>query len=463
MREIWSEIHKRLLWRKVWVALAQAESEFGLVTSEQLQDLQAHQTQVDVQEALEIEKVIQHDLMAELQTFAGQTPTGGGILHLGATSTDIEDNSDALRIRESLQIIYTSLRELLLLLADRTEVWADLPVIAFTHLQPAEPTTLGYRLAFITQDVFAAWEQLHSLNIRGKGFKGAVGTAAAYTQLIGQSQFANFEARLSQLLDLPFYRVTGQTTPRIQEYWLISALAGLAAPLNKLVFDLRLLQSPVIGELSEPFGKQQVGSSAMPFKRNPVTAEKINSLARWMAQLPRLAWDNAAMSLLERTLDDSANRRSLLPEAFLGIDELLRSTIKILNGLTVDQPAMRRNLQEYGAFAALEPVLVELTRAGADRQAMHAILRRHAMQAWETTRRGAPNPLVDLVVNDEKLLSYVPASDLQRWMTDLSHLGIAPDRARDVAAMVQRSLAIQDESHADQVPNSPPENDLTIE
>jgi adenylosuccinate lyase len=443
MREIWSETHKRILWRKVWVALAQVESEFGLVTPEQLQDLIDHQNQVDVQKSLEVEKEVQHDLMAELRTFANQAHIGGGSLHLGATSTDIEDNTDALRIRESMEIVLDELRELVLLMADRTEAWAELPVIGFTHLQPAEPTTLGYRLAFTTQDIFNGWVTLRGIQIRGKGFKGAVGTAAAYTQLIGQSRFEEFEIRLCQLLELPFFPVTGQTSPRMQEYWVISALAGLAAPLNKLAFDLRILQSPVIGELSEPFGKQQVGSSAMPFKRNPVTSEKIDSIARWIAQLPRLAWDNAALSLLERTLDDSANRRSLLPEAFLAIDELVHSAIRIVKGISIDETAMQRNLQEYGIFAALEPVLMELTRAGADRQSMHAILRNHAMKAWEATRQGEQNPLARLVANDEKLFPYLSSNQLLELMTNLNHLGIAPERAREMAALVRKSLAAQ--------------------
>jgi adenylosuccinate lyase len=316
-------------------------------------------------------------------------------------------------------------------------------VIAFTHLQPAEPTTLGYRLAFVTQDLFSTWEVLHGIQIRGKGFKGAVGTSAAYAQLVGMSRFDDFESHLSRLLDLPFYPVTGQTSPRMQEYWVISALAGLAATLNKLAFDLRILQSPVIGELSESFGKGQVGSSAMPFKRNPVTSEKIDSIARWIAQLPRLAWDNAALSLLERTLDDSANRRSLLPEAFLASDELLRSATQLIQGLSTDQSAMQRNLQEYGIFAALEPVLMELTRAGADRQFMHARLREHSMHAWEATRHGDHNPLADLISNDEKLQAYLPASQLRQLMNNLNHLGIAPDRARKMAAHIRRSLVTQ--------------------
>ncbi len=230
-------------------------------------------------------------------------------------------------------------------------------------------------------------------NLRGKGFLGAVGTGAAYAELIGLEALPAFQTRLSEQLDLPFFPVATQVYPRKQDYQVVSALAGLGASLYKFAFDLRILQSPPIGEWSEPFGRQQVGSSAMPFKRNPINAEKIDSLARQLAQMPRLAWDNAAHSLLERTLDDSANRRVLLPESCLLVDELLHTTSRVLAGLQIDQAAMLRNLAEYGPFAAIERVLMALGKAGADRQAMHERLRQHALDAWEALRAGQPNPL----------------------------------------------------------------------
>lgn len=440
MRQIWSETHKRRLWRRIWVALAQVEAEYGLVSAEQLDNLREHQDQVDIERALNIEASIHHDLMAELQTYAEQAPTGGSILHLGATSTDIEDNADALRIRESLEQVISKLGNLLIDLATRIDEWADLPELAFTHLQPAEPTTLGYRLAFSAQDLLGAWEHLRRLQIRGKGFKGAVGTAAAYTQLVGNITIDTFETRLSELLDLPFFPVTNQTSPRSQEYWVISALAGMAASLHKFAFDLRLLQSPVIGELSEPFRKQQVGSSAMPFKRNPILAEKIDSLCRMLAQMPRVAWDNVALSLLERTLDDSANRRWFLPEAFLVASEILQAIEQIIQGLQVNKQIIQQNLREYGTFSALEPLLMELSRAGADRQVMHSRLRDHAMEAWQAIRRGEPNPLLSLIANDQDLHAFLPGEQLRKIMTSTGYLGIAPSRAREIAAIIRRSV-----------------------
>jgi adenylosuccinate lyase len=442
MRQLWSEAYKRLLWRQIWLALAEVEAEFGLVQPGQLAELRLHVADVDVPRALQIEAEIHHDLMAELKTFAEQAPEGGRILHLGATSTDIEDNADILRLRQSLGLLLEKLRELLLDFAGKIELWADTPLIAFTHLQPAEPSTLGYRLATYAQDLYLDWQALADLrsNLRGKGFRGAVGTGAAYAELVGLEELPAFQQRLSEQLDLPFFPVATQVYPRRQDYQAVSALAGLGASLYKFAFDLRILQSPPIGEWSEPFGRQQVGSSAMPFKRNPVNAEKIDSLARLLAQMPRLAWDNAAHSLLERTLDDSANRRVLLPESCLLADELLGTTSRLLAGLQIDQAAMRRNLAEYAPFAAIERVLMALGKAGADRQAMHERLRQHALDAWEALRAGQPNPLNAILAGDPEIRRYLPEADLSTFMDAVHHLGDAPARARLLAAELHRVL-----------------------
>ena len=443
MRRLWSEVYKRHLWREIWLALAETQAEFGLVRAEQVEDLRAHLEEINVGRALEIEAEIQHDLMAELKAFAEQCPLGGGILHLGATSMDIEDNADVLRMRQSLDLVIESLRAVLSLFVDQIERWADTPLMAFTHLQPAEPSTLGYRLAQYAQDLRMDWEDLQKVRsqLRGKGFKGAVGSAAAYAELIGVDRLAEFEKRLSTRLDLPFYPITTQTYPRKQDYQVISALAGLGGSLYKFAFDLRILQSPPIGELSEPFGKKQVGSSAMPFKRNPINAEKIDSLARALAQMPRLAWDNAAHSLLERTLDDSANRRTMLPESFLIADELLRVTQRILKGLQVNQAALAKNLSIYGPFAATERVLMALARAGADRQSAHERLRQHALVAWEAIQSGEPNPLVDRLCADLELLRYLSEKEIRDLMEVSRHVGDAPERARQFATMVREVVA----------------------
>ena len=442
MRSVWSEIHKRQLWRQAWIALARVQQSYGLVSQDQVAELEAHAGQVDLPRALEIEAEIHHDLMAELKSFAEQCPTAGGILHMGATSMDIEDNVDALRLAEGLDLVLQRLGSLLSVLSDQIDQTADLPVMAFTHLQPAEPTTLGYRLASYTQDLLEDWQALGSMraSVRGKGFKGAVGTGAAYADLLGLENFAAFEEHLSRELNLPFYTVSTQTYPRKQDYQVIGALAGLGASLHKLAFDLRLLQSPPVGELSEPFGSRQVGSSAMPFKRNPINAEKIDSLARLLAALPEVAWHNAANSLLERTLDDSANRRSILPESFLIIDELLITSRRIIKGLNINRDAIQRNLDIYAPFAATERIMMAAARSGADRQKMHERLREHAMAAWQEVQSGHPNPLIDYLKLDVWITTYLSPEQIESLASIDAYTGIAPQRARETAGRVRSKL-----------------------
>ena len=442
MRHLWSEANKRLLWRRIWLALAEVQAEYGLVTPAQVADLRAHMTEIDLPKALEIEAEIQHDLMAEVRLFASQCPQGGGIIHLGATSMDIEDNADALRLSQSTDLLIKSLAGLLESLGGLIEKWADLPLMAFTHLQPAEPSTLGYRLALYGQDLLGDYLALRNFRaaIKGKGFKGAVGTSGAYAELLGMDQLDGFEQKLSEKLNLPFFPVASQVYPRKQDYEFVSVLAGLGASLYKFAFDLRFLQSPPIGELSEPFGEKQVGSSAMPFKRNPIRSEKINSLARYLASLPAIAWGNAAHSLLERTLDDSANRRILLPEACLAADEILKTANGILSGLRVNENVIRRNMSIYGPFAATERLLMALVRAGADRQAMHEHVRVQSMKAWQAISEAGTNPLTELLCQDMEISAYLSEKEIVALMDAEAHIGNAPSKAWEMAKAIQERL-----------------------
>ena len=442
MRLLWSEHHKRLLWREIWVALAEVQETYGLVTPEQSADLRTHMHDVDMERSLTIEQEINHDLMAEIRVFAGQAKLGGAILHLGATSMDVEDNADALRLRQSLDLTLTRLASLLEILIKLIGQYAESPLIAYTHLQPAEPSTLGYRMALYAQDLLEDFLQIRNQRdaIRGKGFKGAVGTSASYAELIGKEHLAEFESKLGERLGLTFYPITAQTYPRKQDYAILSVLAGMGQSLYKMAFDLRILQSPPIGELAEPFGSRQVGSSAMPFKRNPIKAEKIDSLGRYLAGLPRIAWDNAAHSLLERTLDDSANRRIILPEAFLALDEMLKTASEIYSDLRVDEKAMQRNLEIYGPFAATERVLMAAVKSGADRQQMHELIRGHSMRAWEAIQTGEANPLEDLLSRDAELAKFLTKEQLLELMKFGAHLGDAPERARQLVVQIQREI-----------------------
>ncbi len=458
MRHIWSEGHKRRLWRRIWVALAEAEAELGLVTPAQVADLRAHADQVDVERALQIEAEIKHDLMAEVRVFAAQCPVGGGIIHLGATSMDVKDNADVLRLRDSLDLLLARLRALLADLADRIEERADQACMGYTHLQPAEPTTVGYRLAQYGLDLLIDLEELQRVRdrLRGKGFRGATGTSASYTQLLaslpGGPTAADLEARVLARLGLEAFPVATQTCTRKQDWLVLNSLAGLAGSLYRFAFDLRVLQAQPFGEWSEPFGHRQVGSSAMPFKRNPETAETLDSLARLVAALPRVAWDNAAHSLLERTLDDSANRRLILPEAFLAGEELLRRAHSILRGLVIHDEAVAHHLKAYGTFAATERLLMELVKAGADRQAMHERIRQHSLAAWAAIGQGAPNPLAESLAADPQVLAFLPADRVRLLLEAGAYVGDAPRRARELATAIR--AAVGGEGF---IPSSPPD------
>ena len=446
MRQIWSEEHRRRLWRRIWVALAEAQAELGLVTPEQVADLRAHAAGVDVERAHQIEAEIKHDLMSEVRAYAEQCPVGGGIIHLGATSMDVEDNADALRLRQALDLLLAALSTILAHLADQIEGRAAQVCMGYTHLQPAEPTTVGYRLAQYGQDLLTDYQELKRVRdgILGKGFKGATGTSASYTQLLagltGGASASDLEAKVMTRLDLGAFPVATQTYPRKQDWLVLNALAGLAGSLYKLAFDLRILQSQPFGEWSEPFDSQQVGSSAMPFKRNPIHAENLDSLARVVASLPRIAWDNAAHSLLERTLDDKANRRMMLSQSFLLCDELLRRAHRILEGLIVHEVAVEGNLARYGTFAATERLLMELVKAGADRQEMHERIRRHSLAAWDAIQRGQPNPLADLLASDPELQHYLPEERIRGLLDASEYVGDAPQRARGLAKVIRAAL-----------------------
>ena len=444
MRRVWSEAEKRRLLRRVWVALAQAQHEAGLVTAEQVADLRAHEDDIDIGRAEEIEREIRHDLMAEIRTYAEQCPVGGAIIHLGATSMDVLDNVDALRLKMGLDLLIRGLETVLESLARRIEAEAGTVAMGFTHIQPAEPTTVGYRLAQYGLDLLLDLTELRRVRdgIRGKGLKGAVGTSASYTDLLEDSGWAarHLEERVMEQLGLAAFPVATQTYTRKQDWLVLNALAGLCASLHKFAFDLRILQSPPFGEWSEPFGEKQVGSSAMPFKRNPITAENIDSLTRLVAALPRVAWDNAALSLLERTLDDSANRRMILPEAFLLTDEVLGRAARLVDGLRLWPGPIARNLRDYGIFAATERVLMAAVKAGGDRQIVHEAIREHSLAAWAEVQAGRPNPLAALLIADPRLTQHVPSEQVPLLLDVTGHVGDAPERALELAALIRQEL-----------------------
>ncbi|MFL7839698.1 MAG: adenylosuccinate lyase [Candidatus Promineifilaceae bacterium] len=445
MRHIWSEEQRRRLMRRIWVSLATAQYQAGLVTEEQLNDLKKQVDNVNIKRAMEVEKELRHDVMAEIHVYAEQAPLGGPILHWGATSADIIDNADVLRQKEALQFVLHKLAQLLLIFAAHIEDAADLQVMAYTHIQPAEPTTLGYRFAIYAQDLLQNYLGLRSLleNLRGKGMKGAVGTQASFQDILAETQMSalEMEAIVMQALDLSYFPITTQTYTRQQDLTITQLLASLAASLHKFALDFRILQSPSFGEWAEPFGKKQVGSSAMPFKRNPINTENICSLARYIAASPAVMWDNASQAILERSLDDSANRRIVLAEAFLAADELLDRTVRVVREIRIDEQMISRNMALYGPFAATERLMMAMVANGADRQQAHEWLRQDSLQAWEYVRRGDENSLQRLVNEDERIRHYLTEEQIVELMDVSTHTGTAAIRARNFAEEIKATLA----------------------
>ncbi len=444
MRALFSEETKRRMWRRLWLALAQAQSKAGLVSEEEVADLRRYVDAVDIKAAHTIEAEIGHDLMAELRVFASQAKIGGGKLHLGATSMDVEDNVETARIKVALSMLVSGIADALKIFADKIDEYADLPCMGYTHLQAAEPTTLGMRLALWAQDMLIDYQELSRIAawLPSKGLRGAVGTSASYSALLKEAKSSpdDLERDVLAAFDLAALAVSGQTYPRKLDYMVLSAIAGFAASCSKFAFDLRVLASSPFGELGEPFGRKQVGSSAMPFKRNPMLCERINSLARIPAANAQIAWQNAADNLLERTLDDSANRRTIIPESFLAADEITALVHKVISGLRVDKAGIARNLARFGPFACTEAVLMMAAKRGANRQELHERLRELSMRAWEAVEKDERNPLAGLLEQDDYIATYVKPGELQQAMKVEKHTGLAAQRARKLAASL-RTLA----------------------
>lgn len=444
MREIFSEKHKRILLRNIWIALAKAQNKAGLVSDEQLAELIKNRTNIDIERATEIENDIHHDLMAEIKTYAEQCPKGGAIIHMGATSMDIQDNMDAYRTKEALEIIINKTKALLAEFVLKMEEYKALPCMAFTHIQPAEITTVGYRFSQTAQDLLSDYNTLLSTfnNIKGKGFKGAVGTGASYKELLAGTNLSAIEMEEIAMkeLGLEAFDAATQIYTRKQDLAVISALSSLCATISRFALDFRILQSPPIGEWSEPFGKHQVGSSAMPFKRNPINCEKTDSLCRFVESQYQTAWQNATAMILERTLDDSANRRLMLPEAFLATDEILKTITKVVKGMVVHLPAIEKSMRNYGLFSATERLLMEMGKRGANRQEMHEVIREESLKAWALVQNGEKNPLCENLSKDERILAYLTKDEIITLLDASDYIGDADVRTERVINKVKAVL-----------------------
>lgn len=435
MRQLHSQSEYFGLHRNIWTELARAQMQYGIVSSEELADIEAHKGQeyIDIERIRELDRKIHHDLMAHLKAYAEQCKTGGGKLHLGGTSMDVEDNADIIRAREASDIIITRIANTLDSMLPYIRDYAGSPCVAWTHLQPAGYTTVGYRFANYAQDLLLALRLIEFTRdsmLKGKGMKGIAGTSSSYTELLGDPQKAReMEDLVMGALSIEAFPVATQVYPRIVDYVQLSALGALAAAAHKFALDLRLLSAPFVGEMFKIPKEGKVGSSAAPWKvYNPTEAERINSLARYVAVLPGIAWMNAASNVFERTLDDSANRRIALAEAYLATDQVMIEYDNILRNLGIRAPVVQRNLRNYGTFMKTEPLMMRAVKErGANRQEFHEAVRSHVMQAYEQMLSTGTNPLPQLLANDpcvsqffspDEVSAELSVSDLNKELGD---------------------------------------------
>lgn len=431
MQSLWGEPHRVGLWRRLWLALAEAQRELGLPVPEAaLQEMKAHLDDADLAVAAQYERRFRHDVMAHIHAFGDQAPAARPYLHLGATSAFVTDNADVLVIRDSLRLVLGRLLATVEALETLARQTRALPCLAYTHFQPAQLTTVGKRATLWLQDFALDLEAiLHRIEtLRLRGCKGTTGTQASFLELFGgdHAKVRELEARVAAKMGLAaVFPVTGQTYSRKQDSQVLDALSGVAQSAAKWSADLRLLQHE--GELLEPFEAEQVGSSAMAYKRNPMRAERIAALARFVISLQANTAHTAANQWLERTLDDSANRRLTLPEAFLGVDAILLLTGNIAAGLEVRQPVITRHVEAQMPFMATERWLMLAVAAGGDRQALHEVIRRHSLAVAEAVARGEPNDLMDRLARDAAF-GAISAANLAAELDPSRYTGRAPEQ-----------------------------------
>ncbi len=442
MRELFSQENYFASHRRVWVALAQAQSRYGLITPEELAEIEGHagKEHVDIDDIRERDRKIHHDLTAHLKSYATQCGDAGGKLHLGGTSMDVEDNADILRLRQATDILTTRAVNTLDSMRPYLEAHSNLRCIAWTHIQPAGYTTVGYRFANYAQQLLLALDFLEFVtqnHLKGKGMKGITGAGSSYTELLGSPESAlEMERQVLKKLELDAFPVSTQVYPRIVDFTFLSSLAAFGAAANKFALDIRLFSSPNFGEFYKRPSPDKVGSSAAPWKiYNPTEAERINSLSRYVAGLPGIAWTNAANDIFERTLDDSANRRTILPEGCLAIDQVLIEYDNILRNIGIRREAINRNIKNYGFFTRTEPLMMEAVKRGADRQKFHESVRRHIFGAYERMMAYGENPLPQMLREDEEVLKYFGPGEIDAFFYGChegmeNEVGFAPQATR---------------------------------
>lgn len=435
MSALWADQRKFSTWRRLWVALAEAEQELGLpITDQQLAELRSQVDSIDFEAAAAYERRLRHDVMAHVHAYGDDCPQARPIIHLGATSCYVTDNTDLLLMREALTLVRQRLVAVIEQLGGFASRHRDLACLAWTHLQPAQPTTVGRRACLWAYDLVLDLQEIeHRIaSLAARSTKGTTGTQASFLELFAgdHGKVRELERRVAEKIGFSqTYVVTGQTYPRKVDSQVLDTLSGVAQSAHKAATDLRILAHRK--ELEEPFESEQIGSSAMAYKRNPMRCERICSLARYVMNLPSCAAQTAAVQWMERTLDDSANRRIIIPQAFLAVDAILVLYQNVASGLVVYPQVIARNLREELPFMATENLLMAAVAAGGDRQELHERIRRHSLAAAHVVKHeGGPNDLLARLAADEAFrgLDLTAAADPRRF------IGRAPEQVDEFIA-----------------------------
>ena len=441
-----SDEYRFMTHRRIWIALAEAERQLGLpINPAQISQMKRFQNKINYRRINQWEARTNHDIMAHIKAFGEQCPKARPIIHLGATSAMVTDNADLIIYKNALALIKARLVQTIKSLSAFVRKYQGMPCCGFTHFQPALLTTVGKRACMWLQDLVSDLHNLEHLesSLKCLGAKGAIGTQASFLSLF------NGNAKKAGQLDKIFarklgfdksYIITGQVYPRKQDYQMLTVLSGISQSAYKFSQDLRLLQG--MGELEEPFGREQVGSSAMPYKRNPVSSERISSLARFVILLPNNLAMTHAVQWLERSLDDSANRRISIPEAFLATDAILKLYNKIMSGVTVYPGVINKRIEAELPFMLTEELLMKAVKLGADRQGLHHRIREHSMLVIKNIKQGGKNDLLARLKDDPAFAKVVP--HLKDMLDPRKHIGLAEKQAveflkQEVAPIIRRS------------------------
>lgn len=439
MQDLWSDDRKFSTWRRLWLALAEAQKELGLdISDRQLDELRAHLTDIDYEAAATYESKLRHDVMAHIHALGDVAPQARPIIHLGATSQFVNCNTELLQIRDSLRLIAGKIARVIDALGNFASHYRDLPTLGFTHYQPAQPTTVGKRATLWAQDYALALEDIEQRldSLRFRGAKGTTGTQASFMALFDDDprKVQKLDELVTEKMGWPVdkrFAVTGQTYPRLVDAQVVNSLAVVAAVTHKVCNDIRLLANRK--EIEEPFGASQIGSSAMPYKRNPMRCERAASLSRFVMSLAQNPLNTAATQWFERTLDDSANRRLTLPEAFLALDGTLDVMHNVFSGLVVYEKTVAANLMAELPFMASENLLMAAVRNGADRQEAHELIRKHSQAAGEKVKsEGGSNDLLDRLRGE----AVFDGVDLDAVLDPSAYVGRAPEQVNCFMAEV---------------------------